>query len=61
MNNKKQKYYLMPTIKVVSFKVEHGFDLSGFTQHEEDTGQYELIGETGNDLSVSRDSWGTFN
>lgn len=51
----------MPDIKVVSFHVELGFDGSGFTQREEDTGQYTLIGEDDNETSVTRETWGTFN
>lgn len=61
MQKEKPKIYLMPDIKVVSFHVELGFDGSGFTQREEDTGQYTLIGEDDNETSVTRETWGTFN
>ena len=61
MAKNETKNYFSPEIKVVKFKVEIGIDASGFTQREEDTGQYTLIGEDDNETSVSRETWGTFN
>lgn len=56
----RQKNYFSPEIKVVKFKVENGFDVSGFTEREEETGRYDLVGDP-EDQSTQRESWGTFN
>ena len=58
--SKKNEIYLTPSIHAVEFKVEMGLELSGFTQREEDTGKYELIGDP-DDQSSMRETWGTFN
>lgn len=60
MAKNETKNYFSPEIKVVKFKVEIGIDASGFTQREEDTGKYELIGDP-NVESSQRETWGTFN
>lgn len=60
MVNNETKNYKAPMLRVVTFVVEHGYEVSGFTQREEDTGKYELIGDP-NDESSARETWGTFN
>ena len=60
MAKNETKNYFSPEIKVVKFKVEIGIDASGFTQREEDTGRYDLVGDP-EDQSTQRESWGTFN
>ena len=42
MAKNETKNYFSPEIKVVKFKVENGFDVSGFTEREEETGRYDL-------------------
>ena len=60
MAKNETKNYFSPEIKVVKFKVEIGIDAPGFTQREEDTGKYDLVGDP-EDQSTQRESWGTFN
>ena len=60
MAKNETKNYFSPKIKVVKFKVENGFDVSGFTEREEETGRYDLVGDP-EDESTQRESWGTFN
>ncbi len=57
---KQAKVYQAPTIKVVEFMIELGAGASGFTEREEETGKYDLIGDP-EDQSTQRESWGTFN
>lgn len=60
MAKNETKNYFSPEIIVVKFKVENGFDVSGFTEREEETGRYDLVGDP-EDESTQRESWGTFN
>ena len=60
MAKNETKNYFSPEIKVVKFKVEIGFDASGFTEREEENRRYELVGDP-EDESTQRESWGTFN
>ena len=57
----KRDNYCTPEIKVVSFLVENGLtSMLAFTERQQNTGQYELIGDP-NDPSSTQGFWGTFN
>lgn len=56
-----RKSYSSPEIKVVSFLVENGLtSMLAFTERQQNTGQYELIGDP-NAPSSGQGFWGTFN